>query len=263
MPFPPTQQLQDEQLSPSLREHTETPSPSGVSRESRADRGHHGIPDYLERHYWWAYVRPQAVSFWERQWLVNLVLLGNYGKLREATLDEFGQHLPGRTLQISCCYGDLTPRLARNIAKSGGTLDVIDVLPQQLQNLRRKLWSDAPVDMHQMDATAMEYPDATFDRVILFFLFHEQPQEAREQTMREALRVLKPGGTILILDYAPPAKWHPARYLLLPILALIEPFAADLWRSELSEVLPKQFAGRTWQKTSYFGGLYQRLVSRG
>ena len=247
----------------SLREHTETPSASCTSQATCAGGGRHGVPDYLEKYYWWAYVRPQAVWLWERQWLINLVLLGNYRKLEAAVLDELGQHLPGRTLQISCCYGNLTPRLARNIAASSGTLDVVDILPVQLQNLRRKLWPGAPVHTQQMDATAMEYTDATFDRVVLFFLLHEQPREAREQTMREALRVLKPGGTILIADYARPAKWHPVRYLLLPILTFLEPFAADLWRFELNELLPKQFSGRTWRKTSYFGGLYQRLVSRG
>jgi len=249
-------------LSLPLREQPETPLPSCVSRASRACQGRHGVPDYLEKYYWWAYVRPQAVRLWERQWLINLVLLGNYRKLRAAVLDELGSHLPGRTLQISCCYGNLTPQLARNVAESSGTLDVVDVLPLQLQNLRRKLWPDAPVHTQQMDATAMEYADATFDRVILFFLLHEQPREAREQTMREALRVLKPGGTILIIDYARPAKWHPARYLLLPIIARLEPFVADLWHFELNEMLQEQFAGRTWRKTSYFGGLYQRLVSR-
>jgi len=251
----------------SLREHTETLLPSRVSPESHAVRERHCVPDYLRKYYWWAYVRPQAVWFWERQWLINLVLLGNYRKLETAVLEGLGSDLPGRTLQISCCYGDLTPRLARNVAESGGTFDVVDILPVQLQNLRRKLQPDAPVCTEEMDSTALEYADATFDRVVLFFLLHEQPQEAREQTLREALRVLKPGGTILIMDYAKPAKWHPVRYVLLPILSFLEPFAVDLWRFELKDVLPEQFAGRTsgrtWRKTSYFGGLYQRLVSQG
>ena len=29
------------------------------------------IPAYLEKVYWWAYVHPQAVRLFERQWLVN------------------------------------------------------------------------------------------------------------------------------------------------------------------------------------------------
>ena len=46
-------------------------------------------------------------------------------------------------------------------------------------------------------------------------------------------------------------------------VALLEPFAVDLWYKELNEVLPEEMAGRTWRKTSYFGGLYQKLVSKG
>lgn len=250
-------------MSLSLREHTETLLPSFAPPASFSGRARLPVPQYLEKYYWWAYVRPNAVRFWERQWLINLVLLGNYRKLGAAALEELGEHLPGRTLQISCCYGNLTPRLARNVAASGGTLDVIDILPVQLENLRRKLWPGAPVRTLEMDSTALEFPDARYDRVVLFFLLHEQPQEVRERTVREALRVLKPGGTILIVDYAQPAKWHPVRYFLLPILAFLEPFAVDLWYSELNEVLPTELAGRTWRKTSYFGGLYQRLVSKG
>ena len=33
-------------------------------------------PDYLTAYYWWAYVHPLAVRFFERQWLVNLILGG-------------------------------------------------------------------------------------------------------------------------------------------------------------------------------------------
>jgi hypothetical protein len=32
------------------------------------------VPDYLTEHYWWAYIHPKAVRFFERQWLVNLIL---------------------------------------------------------------------------------------------------------------------------------------------------------------------------------------------
>jgi ubiquinone/menaquinone biosynthesis C-methylase UbiE len=250
-------------MSLSLRDNSESVLPSfspphSVSRVSR-----HVVPKYLDKYYWWAYVHPKAVWFWERQWLINLVLLGNYRKLGAAALEELGDNLPGRTLQISCCYGNLTPRLADRVTASGGSLDVIDVLPVQLDNLRRKLKPGAPVRLQEMNSTALEFPDAQYDRVLLFFLLHELPQEVRESTVREALRVVKPGGTVLIVDYAQPAKWHPMRYLLLPFLAWLEPFAVDLWYSELNDVLPQQMAGRSWRKTGYYGGLYQRLVSTG
>lgn len=33
-----------------------------------------GVPDYLVQTYWWAYVSPKAIRFFERPWLVNLIL---------------------------------------------------------------------------------------------------------------------------------------------------------------------------------------------
>src|SRR5688500_15075893 len=94
------------------------------------------VPAYLNETYWWAYVHPKAVKLFERQWLVNLILWGNFAKLRDAALDELGGELPGRTLQVACVYGDFTPRVSERVAKGRGTLDVVDVLPVQLSNLR-------------------------------------------------------------------------------------------------------------------------------
>ena len=51
------------------------------------------IPDYLQRVYWWAYLHPNAVRLFEREWLVNLILWGNFARLRDAALAEFGDHI--------------------------------------------------------------------------------------------------------------------------------------------------------------------------
>jgi hypothetical protein len=50
-----------------------------------------------------------AVRVFERQWLVNLILWGNYARLRDAVLAEMGDALPGRTLQVACV---LAPHIA-------------------------------------------------------------------------------------------------------------------------------------------------------
>jgi ubiquinone/menaquinone biosynthesis C-methylase UbiE len=217
-------------------------------------------PDYLDDYYWWAYVEPRAVKFFERDWLINLILCGNYKPLGEAAIKAFGDDFSGRTLQISCCYGNLTPNLAAKIAEKGGTLDVIDVMPIQLENLASKLTPDTPAELLRMDARTLDFPDAQFDRVLLFFLLHEQPPGSREKVLLEALRVLKPGGQLVIVDYGQPARWHPLRYLLLPLLGLLEPFAVALWRRELTDILASSLKGCTWRKTPYYGGLYQCIA---
>lgn len=217
-------------------------------------------PGYLDTYYWWAYVEPRAIRFFERDWLINLILCGNYQRLGNAALAGFGNELTGRTLQMTCCYGNLTPRLAAQVAAARGSLDVIDVMPAQIDNLARKLTRGAPAHLHRMDSRALDFPDAQFDRVLLFFLLHEQPPRSREKSLCEALRVLKPGGRLVIVDYGRPARWHPLRYLLLPLLGFLEPFAVALWRDELTTILSPQLKGCTWHKTAYFGGLYQVIT---
>ena len=220
----------------------------------------HSVPPYLTVHYWWAYVHPKAVKVFERQWLINLILWGNYAQLRDAALTELGDLRSGRTLQVACVYGDLTNRLAQQAACGGGAVDVIDVLPIQLHNLCGKLAEDAPVRLLAMDSSDLRLPDASYDQALIFFLLHEQPPDCRERTISEVLRVVKPGGKIVIFDYALPRWWHPLRYLWRPVLARLEPFALDLWQREIADWLPASFANRRLQHGSFFGGLYQKVV---
>jgi ubiquinone/menaquinone biosynthesis C-methylase UbiE len=218
------------------------------------------VPSYLQKNYWWAYVHPRAVRFWERQWLINLILFGNFVKLRDAALNEMGQTLPGRTLEVACVYGDFSVKLAERIAP-GGSLDVVDVLSIQLQNLKRKLAPSAPVRLHQGDSTALCFPDASFDQAIVFFLLHEQPAGVREKTLAEAVRVVKPGGRLIVVDYHRPSRWHPLRLVLLePILRVLEPFSHDLWEHDIREWLPAGCAPREIRQETYFGGLYQKMA---
>lgn len=217
------------------------------------------IPAYLAQTYWWAYVHPNAVKLFERQWLVNLILWGNFSRLREAALEALGERLEGRTLQIACVYGDLTPRLSTRIA-NGGRLDVVDVLPVQLENLARKLPRDTQVGLIQGDSAALDMPSAGYDRALLFFLLHEQPQEVRRKTIAEALRVVKPGGRVVIVDYHRPSLSNPLYLPMVGILRTLEPFAMDLWRHEIAEWLPADAPVEKLEKETTFGGLYQRIT---
>ncbi|RZI42141.1 class I SAM-dependent methyltransferase [Herbaspirillum sp. HC18] len=217
------------------------------------------VPAYLQKIYWWAYVHPNAIKVFEREWLVNLILFGNYSPLRDAALAEFGNDIKGRTLQIACAYGDLTPRLRERIAPEGH-LHVIDVLPIQLQNLKRKLPLDTRVSLIQRDSAALGFADGSYDRALVFFLLHEQPENVRRRTLAEACRVVKPGGKVVIVDYHRPDNFHPVRHPLRALLRRLEPYADDLWNNEIKTYLPEDAAFASIEKTTYFGGLYQKIV---
>ena len=217
------------------------------------------IPRYLETVYWWAYVHPRAVHLFERAWLVNLILFGNYGHLRERALAELGTPVQGRTLQVACVYGDLTLRLRAALAFDAH-LQVVDILPIQLKNLRIKLPPDDRVTMLLGDSSSLAAPDASFDQVLLFFLLHEQPEPVRRATLAEAMRVVRPGGKIVIVDYHRPVRWHPMRPLIQAVFRKLEPYAIDLWRHDIEHFLPEALTPASLQKQTFFGGLYQKLV---
>lgn len=216
------------------------------------------VPAYLKDHYWWAYVHPMSEKLWDRAWLVNMILWGNYDRLRDAALETVDATQPCRCLQIACAYGDITNRLARRLAK-GSTLDVIDIVPEQLAHMRRKLTDPQACRTHVMNAETLEFPDACFDHALLFFLLHEQPESVRRNTLAQALRVVRPGGKITIIDFAKPERFNPIR-LWLPVLGFIEPFAWDLWRAPISNWLPENADAYQMEEQRYFGGWFQRVT---
>lgn len=217
------------------------------------------IPAYLENTYWWAYLHPRAVHIFERQWLVNLILWGNFAKLRDAALQEMGETIHGKALQVACVYGDFTEQLARRLGPKG-SLDVVDVAPIQIKNLQAKLGRPKRVNVRLQDSTELHFSDASFDSVVVFFLLHEQPANVRKKTIAEALRVTKPGGKLVFVDYHRPTLTNPFRYVMVPVLTTLEPFAMDLWRGEIADWLPAGLAISRIEKQTYFGGLYQKVV---
>jgi len=217
------------------------------------------IPDYLHNTYWWAYLHPRAVHIFERQWLVNLILWGNFAKLRDAALQEMGDVINGRVLQVACVYGDFTEHLVRRLGPQG-SVDVIDVAPIQIKNLQAKLSNPQHVNALLQDSTDLHFEDGSHDSVVVFFLLHEQPADVRRKTISEALRVTKPGGKLIFVDYHKPAAVNPFRYIMVPILTTLEPFAMDVWRGEIVDWLPTDIKISKMEKQTYFGGLYQKVV---
>lgn len=218
------------------------------------------IPDYLQDTYWWAYLHPKALWFFERDWLVNLILWGNMNRLTEAVLDEMNLPPHSRVLQVACVYGNFSNKLAAHLGKSASSLEVVDVAPIQLQNFRRKLAEHDNASIHHQDSADLGFADGCFDETVVFFLLHEQPEDVRRKTIAEAIRVTRPGGRVVFVDYHRPGRSNPIRYVMKPILAMLEPFAMDLWRHELQEFMPTGIKPEHNSSSYYFGGLYQKVV---
>ena len=218
------------------------------------------IPHYLEQVYWWAYVHPNAVSFFERAVAGQSDPVGQFRSAARRRAGRTGtRRCPGARCRSPASMATSSEHLAARVAP-GGSLDIVDVLPIQLRNLREKLPASAPVTLHQHDSTALDSTTRAMTRRCIFFLLHEQPAAARRQTLREALRVVKPGGKLVLVDYHLPRRLHPLRLLMKGIFRKLEPYAMDLWQSELESFLPEDLRPAAATKRTWFGGLYQQLV---
>ena len=195
------------------------------------------MPDYLVRHYWWAYLWRPSLWFFDHQGVINLILFGQYKKLLAATENLFEKYGGESTLQLACVYGRLTPVLLGKNAPD--LMHIADVSQAQLVKVRQKVADDKRLVAARMNAESLAYRDSTFSRLIVFFLLHELPHEARRRTLSECLRVIASGGVLLLTEY----QTKPQKNLLVrfpvtrKILTWLEPFLADFWREDLPSLL--------------------------
>ncbi len=196
-----------------------------------------GVPEYLARYYWWAYLWRGSIWFFDRQPVINTILFGQYGKLLKKTLEQAEKNPAAKVLQLTCVYGKLTPSL---LSETRSEFHLCDAASGQLQLARRKTRHAAsPCYMARMNAECLAYRSDAFDQVIVFFLLHEMPAWARHKAYAEITRVVRPGGSVLITEYAemPVRHWlycfAPFRWLL----GRIEPFLPGFWQEDVSAKL--------------------------
>lgn len=113
-----------------------------------------------------------------------------------------------RVLDVGCSIGQGTTALKQRFPQAEVTgLDV--GLP--LLRYANKRAHDLGVDVQFVQALAEDtgLPDAAFDAVLCYILFHEVPSRLFAPILTELFRVLRPGGTLTIVD-APNSQSFPA-----------------------------------------------------
>lgn len=224
------------------------------------------IPHYISGHYHCAYLWPPGVWFFDHMPIINCIVFGQYTAMVDSTLAHItADDQTGETLLIASALGNLVPKLARKLGPN--RLTVIDVAPIQLELAETKLAREdllETVELQQMDAESLEFDDNSFDTALMFLLLNEMPPGARERALEHALRVIRPGGQLIVTEYGDLTGKHwihrlaPMRWLV----TRVEPWLDSLWRQDLSALVERcaQAVGKSAvleQRTLIFDGFYR------
>jgi len=105
-----------------------------------------------------------------------------------------------RVLEIGCGTGNLLLLVKRTQPR----LEVVglDPDPKALARADRKARrAGLALALDRGFADALPYPDGSFDRVLSSLMFHHLEADMRVASLREVLRVLRPGGSLHLMDF--------------------------------------------------------------
>jgi len=115
--------------------------------------------------------------------------------------DELGSLVPAdaRTVvDLGCGTGDAAAAIARHLPEARVT--ALDASPFMLIAARHQNAGIANLRFEQGFAEATHFGDASVDAVTITLVFHECPDETKREILAEGLRILRPGGTLVLSD---------------------------------------------------------------
>ena len=127
-------------------------------------------------------------------------------KFRESIVNWICPQQNDNILDICSGTGTLTIMIAERLAHKGKVIG-IELFPKQLKLARRK---SIPENLTFIagDAQCMPFSDYSFDKSVICGALHEMPQDVRHNVLSEANRLVKPGGTIVVVEQnKPDKKW--------------------------------------------------------
>ncbi len=113
-----------------------------------------------------------------------------------------GQHV----LEVACGTGRATVDLAQAVGDTGH-VEALDLSDAMLEQARRKLAQAGLGDRVHFapgDARRLPYPDGAFDLLYNGYMFDLIPLDGFAPILGEFFRVLKPGGTMVLVNMSKP-----------------------------------------------------------
>lgn len=206
-------------------------------------------PAYYRRNFHWqtdGYFSEHSAEVYELG--VELLFRGTADVMRRQVIPPItryagthGERL--RLLDVGCGTG----RTLHQISLAHPTMQLhgVDLSPAYIRTARRRLHAAPELTLAVENGEALPWADATFDIVTSTYMFHELPRNARRNVVREMLRVVKPGGLLVIEDSAQLSESAEIASALREFpREFHEPFYADYLEDDLASLVAESgFAG--------------------
>ncbi len=164
-----------------------------------------GLPDYYRQNFHFqsdGWLSDHSAALYDTQ--VEVLFTGAADAMRRRALAPIATWLQGRNqrevhgLDVGCGTGRLLASL--HGVWPGMKLTGIDLSAPYLEEARRLIGRTARVKLDEAAAEALPFDDASLDLVVSSFLLHELPKKIRTDVIAEMVRVVKPGGLVVLVD---------------------------------------------------------------
>jgi ubiquinone/menaquinone biosynthesis C-methylase UbiE len=150
-------------------------------------------------------VLDQGWSYDLMDWLFDpLLFRGQLRELRRRTLDLARLQRGEQALDVGCGTGTLALAIQARVGATGRVCGV-DPGARQIARARakaaRRYGPTAPIEFQLGVIERLSFPDQSFDVVFSTLMLHHLPAPLKRQGLAEIVRVLKPGGRLVIADF--------------------------------------------------------------
>jgi ubiquinone/menaquinone biosynthesis C-methylase UbiE len=199
------------------------------------------FPAYFRRTFHWqtdGYLSAHSASIYDLS--VEFLFMGCADVMRRMVIPPITRAVrrsrsrPSRILDVGCGTGRTLAQLA--VAIPGQQLFGVDLSPFYLAEARELLADVPETSLVVENAEKLPYRDGYFDVVTSTYLLHELPRRARRKVVAEMVRVLAPGGRLVLEDSAQHSEAH-------DLAVFLESFASEMHETYYRDYVNDDIAG--------------------
>ncbi len=185
--------------------------------------------------------------------LEPLFLLGKQAEYDLRIIELLDPKPSDRILDLGCGTGVLCSLISKRLdEKEGGVAVGIDAAGKMIEIARKKRQSPK-CRFEPMAAEKLDFQDESFDAVASSLFFHHIQFDLKERALKEAFRVLKPGGRLVIADMHIPTTFMGALVSHVSRWFFMQPQIGENTRGVLPGLIESAGFEKPSIKAEYFG----------